>query len=807
MQLIWRRFARRPSLPVAAACLLAGSLAAGSTAWAVIDAVLLHPIKLSNIERLAVIGRRDATSTTPQALHGASTYLFFRDVAVSGTFEQTAAAGRWTLPVVSDGVQKRLDVMFVTGDFFATLGIECQIGRCLVPGDESSNGDAVGVLTNWYWQQLGMPAPSAQSLSVSGQHVRVVGVTPPVFAGLEVGRAPAIILPIQTVRRFRNTPTNYFAETTHQSSAAGWLSIVGRVQAAHTLDQTKERLTLTPIRSIPSGSVIAVQNLNEAAVPTVARADLVRLARVVGVSSVLLIFLVCVTLSLFLLVRLEERGRELAVRRALGASKLRLAMLGVSEACLICVLGAALALPFISGALATLGNLQLPGQIDIATLSLTKSQAMTSLLLAAVVVGGLLVVVAGALAAAQLRVVPARQLSARGPVTRLRLRGVAVAVQVAVTLALSVLAALFARSIGSAVALNSELAGDQLLTTTIAVRGQTAASPGPSAFFGELARIVAGDPRIAAVAVAAGQGSLDSPGELNVSGMSITVPSLVEFVAIDDAYAKVLRLRTIEGRQFIREDANPSANTCIVSESLGRLIGTRTRLLGSSVTEPWSRAGQTRGALEIVGVLSDVVTDIRQIQPLVVYVPLAARSSSSTRRLFVRAADDLTGAFQAVSGATRLANGDVVRTPVVSFDEALTGPMAPQRLGRAVARVFGWIAACVMVLGVVVLMKAVIDRRRQEVAIRLALGAHRRSVVALVVNGVMTWVGIGLVVGIIGAAYVGYVARGLLFGVSSVDPATLATSVGAIVAVTCGLACYAGLACSRPGVMRILQRD
>lgn len=811
IRLAIRRLISRRAAMAVSVLTLATAIGAGAATWSLLSAVLLNPLPVRDAERLTLVGAvLNAGARGP--VQAGLIYPYFPHVAGSGVFESTAAF--WLSPVpLPVGVQKAPEatpVMFVSASFFEVLGLPIPIGRSFSVDEDRRGATPLVILSDRHWRSVfgANPAVIGQPLTVGGKLATIIGVAPRGFRGLSLAQDPAIFLPLETIADVGPPWTNYFADPGHTTSPTSGVGIIGRLRDGHTPDEARTRLaTLGPPPGRSGQISWHVTDIQTAAIPAVAREGTIRFARLLAATVGLLVLIGCSTVGLLLLVRTEARREEFATCLALGATRAQLARGVVIEGAILTALGACLS-PLVAWWLfSVVSTFQLPGGIALGLLDLSLDRRAVVVVLSAAAAATLLIAaVAGVFG---FRADVADSLRSRvGSTPRVGRRGtraVLLSSQVAIALTLVAGTGLFARSLMAALDLNQRIDSARIVEigqVPLAQNGYSAARA--TTFFADVRERLRGNPFVESVATSESQGGMGAGGALTIDGMSRTFPSFVPFRHVDDNYFSTMRMRILRGRHFSADNVAGAPLVGIVSESFARMIGSGGDVLGRHIVMMFG--GKLE--IEIVGVVDDLFTDIRDAEPLALYMPMAQRTQPAVNRAVVfRATDDVEAAQREVVGAVRQLDSKLQLPAGLTLDERLLRQMAPQQFALFVLGSLGAIALLLTVLGTYVLAETMAVMRTRELGIRAALGATTKSLTILVLRESAVLVGIGLGAGLL-LSYLGAnVIRAFLFRIQPLDPITLGAVGTLILLLALAVSMRPALRAARVDLAEVLRSE
>jgi hypothetical protein len=353
---------------------------------------------------------------------------------------------------------------------------------------------------------------------------------------------------------------------------------------------------------------------------------------------------------------------------------------------------------------------------------------------------------------------------------------------------------LFARSLTAALSLNPGFPTSQLVSGGVSLILNEYPPERARVFFDDLRSRLDGNAAIASLSLAESRGGMT--GTMTIDGKPQKFTTMTGFTIVDESYFPTIGLRVVHGRNFTADDRAGAPLVAIVNQSFGRALGNGRDGLGARVTMPFRRAGQPADVVEIVGVVPDVITNVRTLQPFAIYFPAAQSTPGLSREVMLRAAGDPAGAAREVVTAIKAIDPAVTPPVLRSIDDALLSQMGPQRFGATVMGALGTLAALLTILGIYVMAESMSGVRRREMGIRAAHGASRTQLGGLILRETLVLVGLGLAAGL-GLAWLGAsTIRALLFQVQPMDVLTLSvvatTLLALAIAVTLKPATQAG---------------
>lgn len=810
LRLAFRRLTQRPASTLASIATLACAIGAAAVTWSVLSAVLINPLPVRDPESLVVLAGESPSRRGPFVRTG-FLYPRYHLIRESGVFEQTVAqwSGTHLLLVNTGEMPVRTDVSFVTHDYFDVLGTATVLGREFVGDDDRRGAAPVAVLTERYWRSAFTSDPSVigRTIRVADTTVTVVGVLPPRFRGLNLAEKPDLYLAFHTIQDVAGSDTNYFAERIPGiSSPTAGTVILGRLKAETTAAEAAARITALegPDAGLRGERVLVVPT-NTAAIPAAARAGMERFSGLLAATVGLLLAIGCTTVGMLLLIRTEARRSEFAMCLALGASRGQLARGVAIEGALLAGAGALAALPVASWLFGLVRAFQLPGNVSIALLELSLDRQVLTICAAASAAAVLTIALVAGVFGFRADVADALR-SRSGATPRMAnraTRATLVVAQVAVAVTLLAGAGLFARSLMSALSLNTGLDMSRIVIGTVDLRPHGYAPERAAEFFDTLLNRLQGSPAVRSVALSRWEGGMSPSGKLVINGLPRQFPTTVSYVRVDENYFRTLGIHVVAGRGFGRNDGAGAPPVAIVSESFGRLLANGASSLGS-VLEGFSAADKP---LTVVGVASDVITNVAILEPLIIYLPESQGTPGPLRDVAASAALDADDARREILAAVRSLDTRVTPTALRTLEERLASQMAPQRFGGTVLGALGFVAVLLTLLGTYVLADSMATMRMREMGIRAALGATRRQLGSMVLGETARLIVIGIVAGLGLAGLAASAVRSFLFQVQPLDPLTLGSVAAGILLLALLVSLRAALRAARVDLTTVLKAE
>ena len=783
---------RQPLFALTVAMSLAIGLAGTTTVFTLIQALLLRtPAGVSAPDRLVEFAA--VTGDASRIPYPDYIELRRRMTTVDGLYGYLPALAPASMRT-GEG-SERVFAAIVTPSYFGVLGVQAAAGRLFHASDgEHEAQSPFVVISHRLWTRRFQADTSVvgQTIRLNGHPLTIVGVSEPQFHGTTL-LTPDLWVPFsmaQAVSPGRYSLTNRASTPQLIVGARLRPGVVPRRAAAELAAITRQidqEVTPGDPGFESSGGEFAASPI--AAVPAEIRAFAAGGLSFMMALLATVLLIACANVTGVLLARAVARRREIAVRLAVGAARRRLVRQLLTETLVLFALGGAAGLVLARAMIAGIGTIlpALPQPIDL-SLPLDSGAVLfaAATCLGATVVSGL----APALRASRADVVTALKQEEQGSADRLRLRSVFVVAQVTFSIVLVVIAALFVRALQRTSAIDRGFDPRNVDAVTLDLSGY---SPQQGiAFARTLATRVRALPDVGAASVAERppDGSVMYNGLLRPAdaraGESPFLPATWE--VIDSQYFATLGIRLVAGRVFEDGDGVGSEPVAIVSESTAKRLWPDEAPIGKYLAAPSDNPDATAATeqrLRVVGVARDLgyLVAPDRAPAYVVYVPLAQRFRP-TLTLLARRGQGQSIPYEIraliVAMDPEVAVGDM--RPLVERDPTRAAPLRFTVGLTAGVGVLGLLLAAIGVYGVTA--QAVAQRTR-EIAVRIALGAGRSTVMMLVLRRGMTLIGIGSLVGLLVAAAAGRALSATLFGLTSMDP--VAFAVAAVIFVVTGL--------------------
>ena len=780
-----RGLLKRPGFTVIALVTLALGIGANTAIFSVVNAVLLRPLQFRDPEQLVVVWEEASFAGFPTNTPAPANYVDWKNQNQS--FADMAAASTESFNLTGDGEPERIAANSVNANFFALFGVQPLLGRGFVPEEDRPGGNKVAVLSYSLWQSRygGDRNVINREILLNGEKHTVVGVMPAGFHFLE------------------NDVRLWVPMALDQEELANrgghYLQVVARLKPGVVLSQAQADMSAI-MRRIAKDHPEETFDGKLGAVVMPLRDQLVGTARgsltvlLVAVAFVLLI--ACANVAGLLLARAVARRREIALRMALGADRLRVVRQLLTESLLLAivagVLGSGLAyvsFTFLQGLIPEQMTLSANLSLDVRILVFT---------LAISIVTGVIFGLVPALQAAKFDLNDALKQSSTRATASGRLRSILIVFEVAASIVLLVSAGLLIQTLFQLFRQYSVLEPDKILTMrTILPREKYKELQVRDNFYQQVLQRVAHLPGVASAGYSTsvpiswkgGSSGFYPEGIKNpIPGMSYD--ALHRQVSAD--YLKTMNIPLRQGRYFDSHDNAQSMPVAIINETMARqywpgenALGRRFKLGDPEDTEvPWT---------QIVGIVADIremgLDEPVKAEMYLPYQQITHNLWFIPRDLAIRTTGDTSNLVGAVRQIIREVDPDQPISNVATLGEVLGTEAAQRRMGMIMLVGFALLALLLASLGIYGVLAYFVTQHTNEIGVRLALGASARNILFLVLRKGMGLTLLGVGIGVAVALGLTRFMSSMLFGVKALDPLTFVT-VPLLLAGVALLACY-----------------
>jgi putative ABC transport system permease protein len=785
LRFAFRQLRQTPIVSTVALLSLALGIGANVAIFSLVNALLLKPLPVHEPDRLVIVGL-DAPNVVNTSLTNPQ-WEFIRDQQQS--LVSVAAYGNPRFNLNSSGQARNAQGLFVSGGFFEALGVATHRGRLLTPADDRRGGGAVAVLSYGFWQREygGRPDVVGSTIHLDGHPFEIVGVAQRDFRGVQIGRAFDVAVPLAAEPIIRGK------ESQLDRRSSWWLTVIGRLAPGQTLEQAETRL-----RDMQGA-------LREATMPQDWPADARKeyldepiklLAGSTGISSLrerysqplyvllgivaLVLAIACVNMANLLLAQSVARRRELAVRLSLGASRWRLVRQLLIESLVLSALGAAAGLLVAQWATRAIVAL-LSTRTSIVDVNLSMDWRVLAFATAVGVLTGILFGVAPALRGTRVAPADAMRDFSRGVVQgggRLQIGHALVALQVALAFVLVFGSMLFVRTLVSLTGQDMGFDAARVLVGSIDLRATAVPMDQRLQMYTRVREALGAVPGVQAAAIAFVTPVSGSTWnlEINVPGFAANDRRGVLFNGVSPNFFTVMGTPLLAGRDIADSDRAGSPNVIIVNEAFAQKYFSGQNPIGKTFTIVGFNERFPTRVMEIVGLVANTKYQrLREAAQPIMYGALAQeRELLMGARLAIRSDAPWQSRGAIVEAITGVHKG--IAVDLKPLDEDLGANVLQERLVAVLSAFFGGLALLLSALGLYGMMSYSVSRRRNEIGIRMALGAEPDRVVSLVLRHVVLITAVGLLVGAAAAVGTGRFINALLFNLAATDRTMIAVT-------------------------------
>jgi predicted permease len=799
---------KSPAFTAVAVLSLALGIGANTAIFQLLNAVRLKNLPVRNPQELAQVRLRESDVELTRGNKGYMRYapvtnpLWEQIRDRQEAFSGIAAWGIAGFNLAQGGEVRPARGLWVSGDFFNVLGVNPEVGRIFNKGDDVRGCNAPGVvISHGFWQSEfgGAADVVGRKVTLSDHQLSVIGVTPPGFFGLEVGKSFDVALPICADPMFSGENQRL------DSGTNWWLMITGRLKSNWSIRQASEQLagissTLfkeTLPTNYPAASVNDYLNSKLEVADGSTGYSMVRqsyerpLWLLLAIAGLVLL-ITCANLANLLLARASTREREMAVRLAVGASRFQIIRQLLVEALLLALIGTAIGAGlaqvlsrFLVASIGTANNVVfLDVTPDLRVLGFAAGVAA----LTCVFFG-----LTPALKATRINPGAAMKAAGRGLTAgreRFSLRRALVVAQVALSVVLVAAALLFSRSLNRLLTLDAGFKQDNLLISQVGFNRLNIQPAQRLQFRSDLLARIKSVPGVDDVSemdtlplTGGGRGN-----NVWLEGRTSADEVGCSFNRVGVDYFKTLQVPLVAGRSFSNTDTLNAPQVAIISQTLARMLHEENPVGKRFVVE--ATPGDPETHFEIIGVARDVKFEDLREDPLPVVYLVSTQDPYPTmgRRYLIRSQLPPETLTADISRSLMGFNSGLdVRFQV--FRSMVQESLLREQLLAKLSGLFGLLAMLLASIGLYGLLSYGVASRTNEIGIRMALGAKTRNVFTLILREAVLLVIVGLIIGIPLAVYVSRFASSLLFDLSPSDPLSLSIA-GAVLLVVAVVAGY-----------------
>jgi len=789
-----RQLRKNPSFTAIAVLTLGLGIGANTAIFSVIENSLLHPVPWKDPDRIVDLWEIDAATKEARQVVSPANFLDWRAQALQSTFDSVAAWHFTYLNVAGRDQPEQVEALAVTVDYFRLLGFQAALGRTFLPGDDQPGGAHTVVLSHAFWQRRFASDATliGRTIELNGESCTVIGVLPSDFHIFRVlNRELDLYVPLTL-------------DPVHLNRADNSVFVYARLKQGVSLGEAQSEIEAA-YRGLAQEYPATNAGLGAKLIPlpqqwtTGVRPILLLLVTAVGI--VLLIG--CSNVAGLLFARGAARHREMAVRVALGAGRLRLIRQSQTESLLLALGGGAAGLGVAYASIDLLNHYRFVSSAEDFRLDVPVLTFALAIAVLTSVIFGLL----PALQSSQASLAGSLSDSARslsGSVRSRRLRDLQVVVEVALAAILLVTGSLVLQSALRLELMNRGINIKNVLTMQIWLpQKQYPDGRAVGRFYQEL---------LARIRVLPGVQSASAanfpPLAVESAGVHFTtrpyppsaaLPPEAQWAnvsVISTDYFKTMGIPLLAGRDFTEQDADEARGVVIVSEATAHRFWPGRNPIGSEVWPIFPKVqnfydieSQNR-PLAVVGVAGDLRQDGTTAPAGLpqIYVPYR-QNPSAIMSLLVRTGHDPLGWASTVRSQVWSVDKDQPVWNIRTMEDVVAENFSRSSSIAGLLDVFAAVALILAAIGIYGVMSYSVGQRTHEIGIRMALGAQPRAVLGLVMREGLGLVAAGVVVGLLGALGAARLLSNLLYGISSSDPLTYA-GVALLLTLVAIAACY-----------------
>jgi putative ABC transport system permease protein len=799
MQTLWqdlrygaRMLWKRPGFTMVVSLTLALGIGANTAIFGVVDRLLVRLLPVNEPARLVNLIGRDQKGEEDTSF----SYPIYKDYRdQNDVFDGLLAYSETAMNLNEGGQPERIMGVLVSGNYFDALGVTPALGRAFLPEEDRTPGaNPVAVVSYGLWRRRFGADPKlvGRVITLNTSNFTVIGVAPAEFHGVRRGVSPDVYVPIQMV--MQAWPSRRPDDLNNRGF--GWLTLMGRLKPGVTREQARTAMSalsnrimqVHPKNTWPS---IALEDGSQGETGEIR--DLRTPLKLLMATVALVLLIACVNVANLSLARAQTRGREMAVRLAVGASRFRLIRQLLTESLLLSLLGGLLGLflaVWLTDVLAafsppTGGSTPplLDARLDWRVLGFTVTLSLATGLLFGLVP-------AWRSSKPNLTVALKEETGAAGA-GRIRGRGALISAQIALSLVVLVCAGLCVRSLLALQRIDAgfETAKVLVMGLDLSLSGYKKEQGGQ--FYANLLERVSALPGVEAA-------SLARAVPLTGSGMRMSLgvegytpaddkPIIFDMNIIGPRYCATMKLPLVAGREFTANDNAAAPPVVIINEAAARTYWPNQNPLGKRLII--GGPGRKPQPAEIIG-----VTGASRYRSLTeafrpgMLLP-AAQNYASDLSLHLRSAGDPASLIESARRELRALDPQLPATNIRTLEEQRRNSLYSERVTALLLSAFGALALLLAALGIYGVMAYAVAQRTREFGIRMALGARAGDVLRLMLGQGVLFIGAGVALGLSGAFAATRLIRSFLYQVSSTDPMAFVSAAFLLTAVAL-LACY-----------------
>jgi predicted permease len=798
-----RTLGKNPGFTIIAILTLALGIGANAAIFSLTDQVLLRLLPVERPRELVVL-------TSPGINHGrvwsdsdggpSFSYPFYKDLRERNeVFAGLLARFHVQVNVAGQGQSQLAEGELVTGNYFQLLGVQPFLGRVLTVQDETAPGaNPVTVLSYGYWTRHFGSNPNIlnKPLAVNGSSLTVVGVARRGFTGVQVGQIPDLFIPITMKAQMTPNWDGLADRNDH------WVTMLARLKPG--MSAAKAQAGIAPLyRALMESDagtlklssrdrqefvnrklVLDTGSHGRPILQHDTKQPLLVLLAMVG----LVLLIACANLAGLLIARGEGRQREIALRLALGAGRVRLVRQLMTESLLLALAGGAAGLALASWTLSVIVH-SIPENEGASGLTAQLDYRVVIFACVVSLLTGVLFGLAPAIFATRTdlqSVLKDQGVNVAGGKANVRVRKTLLVSQIALTAVLLAAAGLFAHSLLNLKTQDLGVRPDQVMEFSISPGLNRYTPPQTIALANRIRKSMEPLPGVHAASESEIPMLADSNSSANVTVQGYHAQededTNIDQNWVGPNFLSTMGIPLLNGREFTEADSGTSPKVALINEAMVRRFFAGRNPVGLHFG--FGSGKDAKLDTEIVGVVKDSKnTDVKSTARPFAFLPYSQSEHAGNATFYARTNQDPVALTVTVRNLVQGIDSDLpvygVKTLTAQVDEI----MFTDRLVTIFSLCLGLLASLLAAVGLYGVMAYVVARRTREIGIRMALGATQKTVAWMILREIIGVLGAGLCIGLIAAYGIGKVVESLLFGVKAGDPVVFVIAAGLLVAV------------------------
>ena len=774
-----RMLHKSPGFTAVAIIALALGIASTTAIFSVVDAVLLHPLPYPQADRILNVSESQRSSGEGGGSPSPANYLDW--AGQNHVFASMAASRGWPVNITSGDRPERVRGTMTTASFFQVFGIPAMLGRTLLPTDDAAGNDHVVVVGYGLWKRrFGSDRNLVgRNITLDSEPYTVIGIMPPGFSPDDYGE---LWLPSRWGVPAHPLSPN---EDPRQVRDRHYLDAWARLKPGITLQQARQEMDAIALRlekQYPDANQdqgVSLLSLQDYLVGDIRPTLLLLL---VAVALVLLIG--CANVANLLLARATTRTREVSIRYALGAGRLRVVRQLLTESILLALIGGVSGVLLAAWSVPALLAMSPPDIREFSTIGVNRDVLGFSIVVS--VLSGVIFGLAPALQASRCNLNDALKEGGRGSTASTgRTRFALVVAEVGLSMILLIGSGLLVKSFMRLLQVNPGFDTSRLLVFNVGL--PTSSTPTQQdAFYHEVVE------RLQALPGVQSAGAVSRvPLAGGNSDRSFRVPGSDKDYQADirvstPTYFQTMGIPLLKGRGLSEQDMHSPVEVAVVNEAFAQSVFPGQDPIGKYITD----FGPLMDRIQIVGVVGNVRhADLETAPRPEIYLSFGQAHWPSAFMVVRSKTSDPLALTSAAQSAVSSVNKDVPLANLRTMQDMVAGSVLRRKFAMWLLSIFAGLAVLLAAIGLYGVMSYTVSQRTHEIGIRMALGAKKADVVQLIVSQGMKLAALGVAAGIVAALLLTHLMASLLFGISARDPVTFG-SLTALLAVVALIANY-----------------